>query len=112
MSGGEIREDLDGPHLRQALLEATGSARDLEKPSERRGRRRSGARRGDLRAAMRIFDNLLYKIVALLIACVLWAAAQGVDRRRAELRHPVQVESVPDGLWSWSRSRRTRSTCA
>ncbi len=31
--GGEIREDLDGPHLRQALLEATGSARDPEKPT-------------------------------------------------------------------------------
>ena len=33
VAGGEIREDLDGPHLRQALLELTGSARDTEKPS-------------------------------------------------------------------------------
>ncbi len=34
--GGEIREDLDGPHLRQALLEATGGAREPEvaKPAE------------------------------------------------------------------------------
>jgi diadenylate cyclase len=34
--GGEIREDLDGPHLRQALLEATGGVREPEpeKPAE------------------------------------------------------------------------------
>jgi len=34
--GGEIQEDLDGPHLRQALLEATGGAREPEpeKPAE------------------------------------------------------------------------------
>ena len=32
VAGGEIREDLDGPHLRQALLELTGGARDPEKP--------------------------------------------------------------------------------
>ena len=31
VAGGEIREDLDGPHLRQALLELTGGARDPEK---------------------------------------------------------------------------------
>jgi diadenylate cyclase len=31
--GGEIREDLDGPHLRQALLELTGGAGDPEKPT-------------------------------------------------------------------------------
>ena len=31
VAGGEIREDLDGPHLRQALLEATGSVRAPEK---------------------------------------------------------------------------------
>jgi diadenylate cyclase len=31
--GGEIREDLDGPHLRQSLLELTGGARDPEKPA-------------------------------------------------------------------------------
>jgi diadenylate cyclase len=28
--GGEIHEDLDGPHLRQALLEATGGGREAE----------------------------------------------------------------------------------
>ena len=47
---------------------------------------------------MRIFDNLLYKIVALLIACVLWAAAQGVTDVEQSFDIPVQVESVPDNL--------------
>jgi hypothetical protein len=28
--GGEIREDLDGPHLREALLELSGGGRDAE----------------------------------------------------------------------------------
>jgi diadenylate cyclase len=39
--GGEIREDLDGPRLRQALLEATGGAREPEpeKPAEEAGAR-------------------------------------------------------------------------
>ena len=36
---------------------------------------------------MRIFDNLLYKVVSLLIACVLCAAAQGVtDVERGALK--------------------------
>jgi diadenylate cyclase len=30
VAGGEIREDLDGPHLREALLELSGDARDTE----------------------------------------------------------------------------------
>ena len=30
VAGGEIREDLDGPHLRQALLELSGGARDVD----------------------------------------------------------------------------------
>ena len=47
---------------------------------------------------MRIFDNLLYKIVALLIACVLWAAAQGVTDVEQSFDIPVQVENVPDNL--------------
>ncbi len=47
---------------------------------------------------MRIFDNLLYKIVALLIACVLWAAAQGVTDVEQSFDIPVQVENVPDSL--------------
>ncbi len=33
VAAGEIREDLDGPHLRQALLEATGGVRIAEKAS-------------------------------------------------------------------------------
>lgn len=47
---------------------------------------------------MRIFDNLLYKIVAILIACVLWAAAQGVTDVEQSFDIPVQVENVPDNL--------------
>ena len=47
---------------------------------------------------MRIFDNLLYKIVSLLIACVLWAAAQGVTDVEQSLDIPVAVEKVPDNL--------------
>jgi len=33
VTGGDVREDLDGPHLRQALLEATGGTRAPEKPA-------------------------------------------------------------------------------
>ena len=47
---------------------------------------------------MSIFDNLLYKIVALLIACVLWAAAQGVTDVEQSFDIPVQVEKVPENL--------------
>ena len=47
---------------------------------------------------MRIFDNLLYKIVSLLIACVLWAAAQGVTDIEQSLDVPIAVEKVPDNL--------------
>ena len=47
---------------------------------------------------MRIFDNLLYKIVSILIACVLWAAAQGVTDVEQSLDVPVAVEKVPDNL--------------
>jgi len=47
---------------------------------------------------MRIFDNLLYKVVALLIACVLWAAAQGVTDVEQSFDIPVQVEGVPESL--------------
>jgi len=47
---------------------------------------------------MWIFDNLLYKVVALLIACVLWAAAQGVTDTEQSFDIPVQVENVPANL--------------
>ena len=47
---------------------------------------------------MGMFDNLLYKVVALLIACVLWAAAQGVTDVEQSFDIPVQVENVPDSL--------------
>ena len=47
---------------------------------------------------MWVFDNLLYKVVALLIACVLWAAAQGVTDVEQSFDIPVQVENVPENL--------------
>jgi len=47
---------------------------------------------------MSIFDNLLYKVVALMIACVLWAAAQGVTDVEQSFDIPVQVEKVPENL--------------
>ena len=47
---------------------------------------------------MRIFDNLLYQIVSLLIACVLWAAAQGVTDVEQSLDVPIAVEKVPENL--------------
>ncbi len=47
---------------------------------------------------MWVFDNLLYKIVALLIACVLWASAQGVTDAEQSFDIPVQVENVPESL--------------
>jgi YbbR domain-containing protein len=47
---------------------------------------------------MSIFDNLLYKVVALLIACVLWAAAQGVTDVEQSFDIPVQIERVPENL--------------
>ena len=34
VAGGDINEDLDGPHLRQALLELSGRSRDGEGESE------------------------------------------------------------------------------
>jgi YbbR domain-containing protein len=47
---------------------------------------------------MWVFDNLLYKVVALLIACVLWAAAQGVTDAEQSFDIPVQVDNVPENL--------------
>jgi YbbR domain-containing protein len=47
---------------------------------------------------MRIFDNMLYKVVSILIACVLWAAAQGVTDVEQSLDVPIAVEKVPDNL--------------
>jgi|SRR5262245_14659824 len=46
----------------------------------------------------RIFDNLLYKVVSLLIACVLWAAAQGVTDVEQNLDVSIAVENVPANL--------------
>lgn len=47
---------------------------------------------------MWVFDNLLYKIVAILIACVLWASAQGVTDVEQSFDIPIQVDAVPEKL--------------
>ncbi|MCP4003188.1 MAG: hypothetical protein GY725_03230 [bacterium] len=47
---------------------------------------------------MRIFDNFLYKVVALLVATLLWAAAQGVTDAELRLDLPVVLEDVPKNL--------------
>lgn len=51
-----------------------------------------------MKRVMWVFDNLLYKVVALLIACVLWAAAQGVTDAEQSFDIPVEVENVPANL--------------
>ena len=47
---------------------------------------------------MRMFDNLLYKVVSILIACVLWAAAQGVTDVEQSLDVSIAVENVPPSM--------------
>ncbi len=47
---------------------------------------------------MGIFDNLLYKLVALLIAGLLWAAAQGVGDLKDSVDLRVSYRNVPEEL--------------
>ena len=47
---------------------------------------------------MRLFQNWLYKLSAFLIACVLWAAAQGVTDVEQSFDIPIQVEDVPENV--------------
>jgi YbbR domain-containing protein len=47
---------------------------------------------------MRIFDNLLYKLVALLVAILLWVSAQGVNDIEQSLDLRVVASDVPEGL--------------
>jgi YbbR domain-containing protein len=44
---------------------------------------------------VRIFHNSLYKLAALLVACVLWAATQGFQSVEEGLDVPVSLEEVP-----------------
>jgi YbbR domain-containing protein len=47
---------------------------------------------------MRIFDNLVYKLVALLVAVLLWVSAQGVNDIEQNLDLRVAYADVPEGL--------------
>lgn len=44
------------------------------------------------------FHNAVYKIVALLVAAVLWAAVQGSQSIDESIDLPIVLESVPDSL--------------
>ena len=45
-----------------------------------------------------LFHNLLYKLVALLVAAVLWAAVQGAATVNESIDLPIVLEDVPDSL--------------
>jgi YbbR domain-containing protein len=45
---------------------------------------------------VRIFSNALYKLAALLVACVLWAATQGFQSVEEGIDVPVSLEGVPE----------------
>ncbi len=45
---------------------------------------------------MWIFHNLLYKAVALFVACLLWASAQGIRSVEESLDVPIQLVEIPD----------------
>ena len=47
---------------------------------------------------MRIFENFRYKFVALLVAIVLWTAAQGVSDEEWSIDLPIVLEDIPEDL--------------
>ena len=47
---------------------------------------------------MGIFNNLLYKLTALLVACSLWLAAQGFSSVKESLDLPIVIENLPPNL--------------
>lgn len=55
---------------------------------------------------MRIFNNFFYKVAALLVAVVLWAAAQGIRSDQRGLDIPVAFEGVPEDLVVVEQSAR------
>jgi YbbR domain-containing protein len=55
---------------------------------------------------VRIFHNWLYKLAAFLVACVLWAAAQGFRSVEQSIDVPIAVEGVPDGVVVVDQSAR------
>ena len=53
---------------------------------------------------MWIFNNFFYKVIALLIAVVLWSTAQGFRSVEQGLDLPIAIENVPPDLVVISRS--------
>ena len=53
---------------------------------------------------MWIFNNILYKIVAILVACLLWSTAQGFHSVERSLDLPIVIENLPTGLIVTSQS--------
>ena len=47
---------------------------------------------------MKIFNNFGYKLAALLIAFVLWAAVQGFRSEELNLDLPIVLEDIPEGV--------------
>ncbi len=47
---------------------------------------------------MGIFNNLLYKLTALLVACSLWLTAQGFSSVKESLDLPIVIENLPPNL--------------
>jgi hypothetical protein len=47
---------------------------------------------------VRVFHNSLYKLAALPVACVLWAATQGFRSVEEGLDVPVSLEDVPEAV--------------
>jgi YbbR domain-containing protein len=47
---------------------------------------------------VRIFHNALYKLAALLVACVLWAATQGFQSVEEGIDVPVSLEGIPEDV--------------
>lgn len=46
----------------------------------------------------RLFDNLVYKLTALLVAAILWATAQGFSSVERGLDLPIVLEGLPSEL--------------
>jgi len=53
---------------------------------------------------VRIFNNSLYKLAALLVACVLWAATQGFQSVEEGIDLPVSLEGIPEDVVVVERS--------
>ena len=45
-----------------------------------------------------LFHNILYKVVAVLVAAVLWAAVQGSLSVEESIDLPIVLEDVPSSL--------------